>query len=353
MRRILITGGAGFVGSHLARDLKTSYPNWEIIAMDNLRRRGSELNLPHLKNKGIRFHHGDIREKEDFPKVPIDLFIDASAEPSVLAGYGGNTSYLLDTNLRGTLHSLEVCKENKCPLIFLSTNRVYSIPQLEKIPLTEGKTRFELGKETLPQGLSRKGINEAFPTSGPRSIYGTTKLASELFIEEYADAFKIKTVINRFSVITGPGQLARPDQGIFAFWLWQTLQGAPLKYIGFGGTGKQVRDFIDIRDVSNLILTQLDSWKNVVTKTLNIGGGVERSLSLLETTKLAKEILPTSKTKATAQVTQRKSDIPWFITDSTKIQNLLEWTPQYSKEKTFEDMLNWMIQNEDQLKGAL
>src|ERR1700761_24628 len=111
MQKILITGGAGFVGSNLAILLRNKYPGYVITCMDNLKRRGSELNLSRLKIHGIEFVHGDIRNKSDFDQLEggVDCVIDAAAEPSVLAGMNGNADYLIDTNFSGTINALNFC----------------------------------------------------------------------------------------------------------------------------------------------------------------------------------------------------------------------------------------------------
>src|SRR5688500_10484966 len=108
-KTILITGGAGFVGSNLAILLKEKYPAYHIISFDNRKRRGSELNINKLRDHGVSFIHGDIRDKNDFEQVqePVDFIIDAAAEPSVLAGLDGNTDYLIGTNLNGTINALK------------------------------------------------------------------------------------------------------------------------------------------------------------------------------------------------------------------------------------------------------
>ena len=123
-KSILITGGAGFVGSNLAVSLKKKYPALRIIVLDNLKRRGSELNIPRLKNYGIEFIHGDIRNPEDLElNFKIDLMLECSAEPSVLSGYDTNPRYIINTNLIGTVNCLELARRNKTDIIFLSTSK--------------------------------------------------------------------------------------------------------------------------------------------------------------------------------------------------------------------------------------
>src|SRR4051812_4260946 len=121
--RILITGGAGFVGSSLATYFKKNDPSSSVVAFDNLKRRGSELNLAVFKELGIEFVHGDIRVLSDLEDLSgdFDLFIEASAEPSVLAGLNGSPNYVLQTNLTGTLNCLEFARKRTRQMIFLST----------------------------------------------------------------------------------------------------------------------------------------------------------------------------------------------------------------------------------------
>ena len=183
---ILITGGCGFVGSNLSLMLKEKYPAYTIIVLDNLKRRGSELNLPRLKDAGIEFIHGDIRNREDLElDRKFDYIIDAAAEPSVMAGMGAMLSYVVNTNLSGTINTLELAARSGAKFIFLSTSRVYPIPYLEQINYTEGATRFDLSANQTIAGVSERGISENFPLDKARSVYGTTKLASELLAEEF------------------------------------------------------------------------------------------------------------------------------------------------------------------------
>ncbi len=118
---VLITGGAGFVGSNLAIKLKEDYPSLNITVLDNLKRRGSELSLRRLKDAGVEFVHGDIRNREDLIFEKVDLLLECSAEPSVLAGINSSPDYLMNTNLVGTLNCLEVAREHGAASIFLST----------------------------------------------------------------------------------------------------------------------------------------------------------------------------------------------------------------------------------------
>ena len=219
-RIVLITGGAGFVGSSLGLGLAQRHPDWQILALDNLKRRGSELNLPRLKQANIQFVHGDIRNIEDLDPVALqpDLILECSAEPSVLAGYT-SPDYLLQTNLVGTINCLELARQTQADFIFLSTSRVYPIAALKSLKLSELPTRFEMALEQTIPGVSPLGIAEDFPLQGYRSLYGTTKLASELLIEEYRQAYGLNAIVNRCGVLTGPWQMGKVDQGVFVLWV--------------------------------------------------------------------------------------------------------------------------------------
>lgn len=239
--RALVTGGAGFVGASVCLSLAARNPDWELLAFDNLKRRGSELNLPRLREAGITFIHGDVREPGDLMAVPrIDALVECSAEPSVLAGYGLEADYVVRTNLLGAYNCLELARRDDALFLFLSTSRVYPVEALNRLELTEAKTRFELGPEQTLPGVSPAGISEAFPLDGARTLYGTTKLAGELLAAEYAEAFGLRTVIDRCGVIAGPWQMGKVDQGVFTHWVLSHHFGRPLRYIGYGGA------FIDV-----------------------------------------------------------------------------------------------------------
>jgi CDP-paratose 2-epimerase len=160
--RVLITGGAGFVGSRLALAFRRDVPGCEVVAFDNLRRRGSELNMAELQRAGVEFAHGDVRSQSDLNDVTgtFDVIIDAAAEPSVHAGVSGSPRYVIDTNLGGTLNLLDVARERGGVLVFLSTSRVYSMAPLRDIATAEGETRLEV----LPAQVTPASAKASPPT---------------------------------------------------------------------------------------------------------------------------------------------------------------------------------------------
>lgn len=230
--KILITGGAGFVGANFAVSFKKEDPAMTVVAVDNLKRRGSEFNLALFKQVGVEFIHADIRHDSDLEDIPgnFDIFIEASAEPSVLAGVNGSPHYLLQTNLGGTLNCLEFARKRAKIFVFLSTSRVYSLAPLKEIKLLETPSRFAAAAVQSHPGISQSGISESFPTHLPRSLYGATKLASELIVQEYVHNYGLQAVINRCGVIAGPGQFGKVDQGVFTLWVAHHFFKQPLQY---------------------------------------------------------------------------------------------------------------------------
>jgi CDP-paratose 2-epimerase len=353
VNRLLITGGAGFVGSNLAVSLAARHPEWEILALDNLYRRGSELNLPRLERAGVEFLRGDVREPGDLERLPqLSALIECSAEPSVMSGVDGETGYLVHTNLTGAYNCLELARRDGAFLVFLSTSRVYPVAPQVELALEETPTRFEIAAEQRVAGVSPAGISESFPIDGPRTLYGATKLAAELLIEEYRGGLGVPAAIDRCGVIAGPWQMGKVDQGVFTHWMLSHFLGRPLAYIGFGGEGKQVRDLLHVEDLVDLVERQLldpDGWDG---RTVNVGGGRECSLSLAETTELCRRLTgnevpiePVSQTRA--------GDVPIYLSDCAKLFGLDEWRPRRSAEQVLADIHGWISSDPERIAQAL
>ncbi len=351
--KILITGGAGFVGSQLAQLFREDLPQASIVVLDNLKRRGSETNLSKFKKLNIEFVHGDIRNPEDFSALPgpFDLMIEASAEPSVLAGLSGSPAYVIQTNLQGTLNCLEYARQSVGKTVFLSTSRVYSVPALRSIPLRESPTRFDIDSTQAAPGLSTRGISESFSIGDFRSFYGTSKLASEFFIQEYAQSYGVKAIINRCGVIAGPGQFGKSDQGVFTLWMARHHFKGSLKYTGFGGEGKQVRDILHPRDLYRLIQRELGVEKLWSASVFNAGGGNANSISLQELSRLCEEITG-NKISISSDKSTNDVDIPYYVSDNSLVEKTLDWRPQVKLPELFQDIHAWMKNNEETV-GAL
>lgn len=351
--KIIVTGGAGFVGSNLAIFLKERISNCEVVCLDNLKRRGSELNLPLLYGRDIKFLHCDIRSPEDMMEIKsADYIIDASAEPSVQAGIDTPATQLINTNLIGTINLLELAQQTKARFIFLSTSRVYSVEALNKVNYEEEETRFTISSNQPVDGVSELGINEAFSTTGSRSFYGTSKLASELFIQEYAVFKGLQAVVNRCGIIAGPGQLGKVDQGVMTLWVARHVWKKELVYFGFGGAGKQVRDILHIDDLSKLVLLQVQNFSKVKGQLFNVGGGLKNTISLSELTLVCQDVTG-NKIPVTSNLEERKADIRTYVTDNSKIMEKMAWTPSKTVRKNVEDIFAWILANESSLKPIL
>jgi len=352
-RRLLVTGGAGFVGGNLACAFKARYPSLDVVGLDNLRRRGSELNLPRLRRAGVRFVHGDIRNPRDLEAVDrFDALLECSAEPSVLAGYGAGRGYVIETNLGGTVHCLEASLAHEAAVVFLSTSRVYPIEALNALDFEERETRFELSSDQTVAGASEHGIDVDFPLDGARSMYGATKLCSELLIAEYVGAHGLRAVIDRCGVIAGPWQMGRVDQGIAAYWLLRHRFGGALSYLGYAGSGKQVRDLLHCDDLFELLDLQLGSLKRVSGHTFNVGGGTANAVSLRELTDLCRKITGRS-VEIGRHTTRRLGDVRIYVTDNSRVTDTLGWRPRRSVQQILEDSDAWISANPEQVEEAL
>lgn len=349
--KILITGGAGFVGSNLATYFKEDDPKSHVTVLDNLKRRGSELNLRKFKERDIRFVHGDIRNVTDLEDLEgsFDLLIEASAEPSVMAGITGSPNYVLQTNLNGTLNCLEFSRRKVGGFIFLSTSKVYSIDPLRELKYGEDPTRFQLKDGCKGNGVSPLGVSECFPTDRARSMYGATKLASELIIQEYCYAYGLKAIINRCGVITGPGQFGKVDQGIFSLWMVNHVFNKKLQFTGFGGRGKQVRDLLHPWDLYTLIQKQIRQFSDQSEKVFNVGGGRDVSVSLQELTSLCRE-LTGNRIEIDSVPETSLVDVPIYYTDYSLAHRVFDWRPTLTVKKIYEDLYRWVNQNEGELR---
>jgi len=353
MLKILVTGGAGFVGSSLCLNLKKKYPDYSVIAFDNLKRRGSELNLADFQKNGIAFIHGDIRNNEDLLSVgAFDVLIEASAEPSVTAGLDSDPTYVINNNLYGSIHCFNACLKNKAKLIFLSTSRVYPIKTIEEANFTESETRFSFAENQTAAGISKLGISEDLKLDGARSFYGTTKLSSEMFIQEYSEFYGLQAAITRFGVIAGPRQMGKTDQGVVTLWMAKHFWNQSLKYIGYGGTGKQVRDILHVDDLVDLIDIQIHNIEKFNGKVYNVGGGLENSASLLEMTAICEKISG-NKITIGSETETRPADLRMYITDNSKIEQETGWKPKRNVETVFSDIYHWIKDNETQLEAIL
>lgn len=346
--KILITGGCGFVGANLAKFFCRQ--GHDVTALDNLVRRGSELNILDLTAMGVRFVHGDVRNREDLAALPrYDVICEASAQPSAIDGYA-NPTFDLANNTFGLVNVLEKARLDDAILIFWSTNKVYSGDRVNAIPIIERETRWEwdASADYAARGFSfDKGISEAFDVDGGQhSIYGVSKICSDLICQEWHDAFGVRTVVNRFSCLAGPGQFGKSAQGWVAWWEIAHHFGLPLVYIGW--QGKQVRDSLFIDDITNLVSLEIERIDDCAGRVFNVGGGPDITLSLREMTvwcakrfgrEVPVEIIPTP----------RKADHVVYITDTSTAAQVLGWKPRVGLDEGLEQIAQWVEAEHDRL----
>lgn len=348
--KVLITGICGFVGSRLAETLNQTISGLEIFGLDNLLRPGSESNRAQLAKHGIRYMHGDMRLQSDVVALPAcEWVIDAAANPSVLAGVDGRSSprQLSEHNLAGTLNILEYCRENKAGLVLLSTSRVYSVRDLAALPVRPHENAFVLNEAQLTQpAVSASGITEAFPVRQPISLYGATKLCSEVMAIEYGLSFGFPVWINRCGVLAGAGQFGTAEQGIFSYWLHAHASRLPLRYIGFGGHGYQVRDVFHPDDLAQLVALEMrrDPPPDPV---YHASGGASNSMSLAQLTAWCDERFGRHEPQPDAR--PRPFDIPWMVMDFSRTARDFGWEPTRSIGSILDEIGVHVSENPDWL----
>ncbi|HYC70212.1 MAG TPA: NAD-dependent epimerase/dehydratase family protein [Opitutaceae bacterium] len=345
--RILISGICGFVGSTVARALQATGRH-EIAGFDNYIRPGSETNREPLQRLGIAVQTAELRDAAAMAALPpADFVIDAAANPSVLAGVDGRTSSreLVEHNLYGTVNLLEYCKERKAGFILLSTSRVYAIEPLAKLAVTPVEGGFiPTPGAALPAGLGAAGLSESFPTQAPVSLYGATKLASEALALEYGETFGLPVFVNRCGVLAGAGQFGRADQGIFAYWINSWLRRRPLKYLGFGGHGHQVRDCLHPRDLVPLLEAQFAAPRIPAgDRVVNVSGGAGSAMSLRQLSDwCARRFGPHP---VAPDGSPRPFDIPWIVLDHAKATRVWDWRPATPASEILEEIARHAEQN--------
>lgn len=338
--KVLIAGGCGFIGSNLCIFLKKN--KFDVTSVDSLFRKGSILNKKKLSKKNIKNYKIDIKNLNKKKLQKFDIIVDCCAEPSVEASKK-DLDRVIDTNLIGTFNLLKKSIEDKSHFIFLSSSRVFSIKKINKL----------VNKKNYKKEIKiKKEIDNSFSVDSPRSLYGYTKLASEELIKELSFLFGFKFIINRLGVIAGPGQMGKVDQGFFSMWIWKHLNKLPLKYIGFGGHGNQVRDVLHIDDLNDLILMQIKKIKTKNNLTFTVGGGKKNLVSLKQLTQICEKItgnfINISSVKKTSIY-----DLPYFCTSNKFVNKTYGWKPKLRIIDIANDILKWQKREYTILKKYL
>ncbi|MFQ6120715.1 MAG: NAD-dependent epimerase/dehydratase family protein [Methanosarcinales archaeon] len=347
--RVLITGGAGFVGSHAAE----YYANkeCEVIVFDNL----SRVNLLKGFNEEIAYYNwnylrkfdnvelvkGDIREKKEIENAckEVDAIIHAAAQVAVTTSLvDPKTDF--DINCLGTFNVLEAARKSKNDPAFLycSTNKVYG-DNVNKIPVKELEKRYIFSDKNF-----NEGIPEDFPIDlAEHTPYGCSKLAADLYVQDYGKTYGLKTCVFRMSCIYGDRQFGTEDQGWVAHFAISTLLKKPLTIYG---DGKQVRDILFIDDLIDAFDAFIEK-KRFNGSVYNIGGGKDNTISLLELLDLLEE--QTGLRSDLNFENWREGDQKVYISDITRIKKELNWEPKIDVEKGLKRLIDWVLKNKNYL----
>jgi CDP-paratose 2-epimerase len=333
--KILITGGAGFIGSNIAARLIAM--GQEVIILDNLSRKGAGANLNWLNEQAepgqLHFKRADIRQSEEVKSVfreykSIDVVIHQAAQVAVTSSVV-NPREDFEINALGTLNLLEIVRMQPIPPFFLfaSTNKVYGA--MKHVSIVENDVRYQYRDLTL-------GVSET-ESLDFHSPYGCSKGAADQYVRDYSRIYGLRTVVFRQSCIYGPRQFGIEDQGWVAWFIIGTVLGKPLTIYG---DGKQVRDVLYVDDLVDLYLTAIGKINISTGKIYNIGGGANHQLSLLELLSLLRELI--GKEIPVSYSDWRPGDQPVFVSDIRKVQTELNWKPKIGVCEGVALLLDWV-----------
>ncbi len=345
--KILITGGAGMVGSHCAEYFAKKKN--QVIVYDNLMRsqifssnkKSVEWNWNYLKQfKNIKLIKKDIRDIDSLHKCfrlfKPDVVIHAAAQPGVRFSLD-NPYEDHDVNSLGTVNVLEALRiyNPKGTFIYCSTNKVYG-GNVSCIPLKESKMRYDF------KNLSGVKETQSIDLTG-HTPYGVSKLSGDIYVQDYAQTYGLKTGVFRMSCVYGTRQFGFEDQGWISWFSSQAIKG---NEITIYGDGKQVRDVLWVED---LVLAFDRFIKSKETYGVyNIGGGRSNTLSLLELIEILQEIV--SKKILLRFDDWRKFDYKVYISDIDKVQKVLQWNPKVSPDTGIKRIVKWIRNNPDLFK---
>jgi CDP-paratose 2-epimerase len=340
--KVVVTGGAGFVGSHAAEHF--SKDDHEVVVCDNLYRgqalgkfvKSRSYNWQYLKEKypEVKLRKIDLRDFESLRAEVkgADFIIHTAGQVAVTTSLKDPRTDF-EINALGTFNVLEAARENDAAIIFCSTNKVYG-DNVNTIPVKEEEKRYVFNGSP-----NEEGINEEFSIDHTgHSPYGASKLAADIYVQDYAHTYGLKTVVFRMSCIYGERQFGVEDQGWLAWFAIATLTGNPITIYG---DGKQVRDTLYVKDLVEAFDRFLKS--TVKHAVLNIGGGKQNTLSLLELIDLLQSM--TGQRPKVSFSKWRVADQKVYISDIRKAQEILGWKPRVSPQEGTKRIVNWVREN--------
>jgi CDP-paratose 2-epimerase len=333
-RPVLITGGAGFIGTNLAHRLLKE--GRRVLVLDNLSRAGVEANLRWLRQTHgdrLQIVIGDVRDSYTLRQAAqgAEQVFHLSAQVAVTTSLA-NPLYDFEVNIRGTLHLLEALREleNPAPLVFTSTNKVYG--GLTNVELQAKGDRYE----PIAADLRDSGIGEAQALDF-HSPYGCSKGAADQYILDYARTFGLPAVVFRMSCIYGPHQFGTEDQGWVAHFLIRTLEDQP---ICLYGDGRQVRDVLFVEDLVNAFLLAQAHMGTLSGQAFNMGGGPKNTTSLLELIALIQQL---HGQRPILQFDRwRPGDQRYYVSDIRKFTAATGWQPQTQVHQGVQQLYQWL-----------
>jgi CDP-paratose 2-epimerase len=332
---VLITGGAGFIGTNLAhRLLSAGHP---VLLFDNLSRPGVERNLAWLRathGAQVQLEQADVR---DLPA--LKRAVAHAARVFHFAAQVAVTTSLIDplhdfaVNAQGTLNLLEALRARPVPppLVFTSTNKIYG--GLGDVPLRQEAARYA----PTDAQVYRHGISEARPLDF-HSPYGCSKGAADQYVLDYARTFDLPAAVFRMSCIYGPHQFGNEDQGWVAHFLIRALDREPITLYG---DGRQVRDVLFVEDLVDAFLLAQQHMATLTGQAFNIGGGPGRTISLLELLDLITTLRGAR--PVTVFDAWRTGDQRYYVSDTRKFQAATGWRPRTSVRAGIEQLYDWLL----------
>jgi CDP-paratose 2-epimerase len=332
--KVLITGGAGFVGTNLAARLLRE--RREVLILDSLARAGVEENLRWLRDTcgaALTVEIGDVRDRAAVRRAVAraDAVFHFAAQVAVTTSLTDPIDDF-EVNALGTLNVLEAirARPHPPPLVFTSTNKVYGA--LTDIPM-RGLARRYRPRESAAEA----GVSEERPLDF-HSPYGCSKGAADQYVRDYARTFGLPTIVFRMSCIYGPHQFGTEDQGWVAHFLIQALRGRPITLYG---DGRQVRDVLFVEDLVDALLLALERTSTKAGEAFNIGGGRENAVSLLELLDMVAEI--TGRAPQVRFDDWRPGDQKHYVSDTARFAQATGWRPRTAVRPGLEQLADWLV----------
>lgn len=340
-QRVLVTGGAGFIGSNLVSALAGGGDR--VVVFDNLSRRGTERNLEWLRRSfptRVEFVRGDVRDARAVEAAAqgVERIFHLSGQVAVTTSVA-NPREDFEVNALGTLNVLEAARKapGRVPVLFTSTNKVYG--GLEGLQIVERGRYYALADGS-------PGVDEAWPLDF-HSPYGCSKGCADQYVRDFHRIYDLLTVVFRMSCIYGPRQFGTEDQGWVAHFMISTVLESGLTIYG---DGKQSRDILHVGDLIRAMLAAMDRIDQTAGRIYNIGGGPENRLSLLELladleARIGRPLHPTF-------TDWRPGDQRVYVSDIRRARGEFGWAPKLGIREGLNDLWKWIVDHADEIRVA-